>query len=997
MQTTGLHYLKNKNIFIVIVICCYPGFMDNLAKEIESAANAAFVDKAINHSLALRPSLIDNSVTEQNDMLSYIKKGLSSAEEFLISVSFIRMSGLAMLVQTLKDIGQKKIKGRIITTDYLNYTEPKALRKLLEFPYINVRVVTEEAFHTKGYLFFDGEKNTVIIGSSNITAGALKSNREWNLRTTSLESGKLNDEFRKAFEELWDTAHEITEDWLSSYTESYEKTLKIQRTAEKEARIRTYTIEPNSMQKAAALSLKKMRDAGKDKALLIAATGTGKTYLAAFDVRSFNPDHMLFIVHREQILHDAADSFKDVLGANIENYIGFLTGNNKDYYKKYLFSTNLTMSKQEIYSKFPPDYFDYIVIDEVHRAGAESYRKIMNYFKPKFMLGMSATPDRTDSQEEGKNIYKLFDYNIALDIRLKDALEGQLLCPFHYYGVSDITINGEPIGEDESFSNLTTDERVRNILEKSEFYGFSGDRVKGLIFCSRQEEAISLSEEINKRKKNDKRNWQSAYVTGATSIETREEYVEQLQSDKDDESVLDFIITVDTFNEGIDIPKVNQIIMLRPTQSSIIFIQQLGRGLRKNAEGKEYLVAIDFIGNYRKSFLIPVALSGDNTYDKDNLRKYITEGSSVLPGTSTVDFDPIAKELIYKNIDTSDMTRMDFLKKEYFSLKSRIGRIPSISDFSKENAIDVLNFVDKSGSYYSFVKSIDKEYDKELDDDEETVIKYISEKFSNGKRRAELSLLNDLLYSYSEGSKAAEKDSEYMKRTMGQTFDSMIANLDMSFLKSQDSKKYGDVPLIEIRGGSIYPSKRLASMLEDDTFREILEDIITDGLRRNRTRYKNPYKDTAFVLYEKYTYEDVCRLLCWDKNMNALNIGGYFYDKKTKTLPVFINYEKDDGAIQYQDRFIDEENLIALSKKPRKIGSSDYNHFYKITEEDKDNHIYLFVRKNSEDERKEFYFLGEINATGAAIPVKVDNQDAFEIHYVIAMPVRRDIYDYLTS
>ena len=219
---------------------------------------------------------------------------------------------------------------------------------------------------------------------------------------------------------------------------------------------------------------------------------------------------------------------------------------------------------------------------------------------------------------------------------------------------------------------------------------------------------------------------------------------------------MDFIITVDTFNEGIDIPKVNQIIMLRPTQSSIIFIQQLGRGLRKNAEGKEYLVAIDFIGNYRKSFLIPVALSGDNTYDKDNLRKYITEGSSVLPGTSTVDFDPIAKELIYKNIDTSDMTRMDFLKKEYFSLKSRIGRIPSISDFSKENAIDVLNFVDKSGSYYNFVKSIDKEYDKELDDDEESVIKYISEKFSNGKRRAELSLLNDLLYSYSEGSKAEE-------------------------------------------------------------------------------------------------------------------------------------------------------------------------------------------------------------------------------------------------
>ena len=342
--------------------CCYPGNMDNLAKDIEHAAKAAFIDKQIIHSTMLRPSIIDNSLDRQNDMLSCIKKGLSSSKEFMISVSFIRMSGLSMLLQTLKDIEGKGVRGRVITTDYLNYTEPKALRKLLEFPFIELKVATEEAFHIKGYLFDDGEKNTVIIGSSNITGGALKSNREWNLRTTILSEGGLNEEFRNSFDELWGKARYIDERWLSSYAARYGHELEIRRTIKKETRLRTYTIEPNPMQKAAALSLQKIRAAGKDKALLIAATGTGKTYLAAFDVRSFNPERMLFIVHREQILHDAAESFEDVLGIN-ESDIGFLTGNNKDYNKRFLFTTNLTMSKPEIYTKFSRSCFDYIIID----------------------------------------------------------------------------------------------------------------------------------------------------------------------------------------------------------------------------------------------------------------------------------------------------------------------------------------------------------------------------------------------------------------------------------------------------------------------------------------------------------------------------------------------------------------------------------------------------------------------------------------------------------
>ena len=824
--------------------------MDNLAREISQAAEAAFIDSKIEHSLHLSPSIIDNSRKKQNDVLSHIKKELKKAKEFLFSVSFIRMSGLEMLIQTFKDIENTGVVGKIITTDYLNYTEPKALHKLLSYQFIEVRIVTEEAFHTKGYFFSDGKKNTVIIGSSNITGGALKSNREWNIRASALDQGGLTEEFKEAFDELWETAIPLTESWLQAYGQRYDKELEIRHAIEQETRLATYTIEPNQMQKAAALSLHKMRENGKNKALLIAATGTGKTYLSAFDVRSVNPKHMLFIVHREQILHDAADSFIDILGTSITKDIGFITGNKKDFDKKYIFSTIQMMSKPEIHQSFNPDYFDYMIIDEVHKAAAPSYRRIMSYFKPAFLLGMSATPDRPDKE----NIYELFDYNIALDIRLKDALENNLLCPFHYFGIADITIDGKTIQEEADFNDLTADERVLRILEKSEYYGFSGERVKGLIFCSHVKEAKLLAEKINESKKNDSANWKAAYVTGETSIELREEYVRRLQYD--DDEILDFIITVDTFNEGIDIPEVNQVIMLRPTESSIIFIQQLGRGLRKNARGKEYLVAIDFIGNYKKSFLIPVALSGDNTYDKDNLRKYITEGSSVIPGCSTIDFDLISKDLIYRNIDNSNLRQFAFLKKEYFSLKNRLGHIPSIADFHRENAIDVLNFIDYAGSYYSFLRKADDEYEIELSKDEETVLKFVSRKFEDGKRRAELTFFRIVLDNYKEiynmqssGLLTYKLQSEQI--SLGKTLNSMISNLDMSFLKKQEAQQYGSTPLISIRNNVAIPSDRLSNMMKNPSFRNLLSEVIDDGLRRNSEQYKTTYADTPFVLYEK--------------------------------------------------------------------------------------------------------------------------------------------------
>ena len=253
-------------------------------------------------------------------------------------------------------------------------------------------------------------------------------------------------------------------------------------------------------------------------------------------------------------------------------------------------------------------HFDYILIDEVHKAGASSYQKVIEYFNPKFLMGMTATPERTDDF----NIYALFDYNIAYEIRLQEALEEDMLCPFHYFGVTDIEYNGETIDDATILSKLVADERVNHILDKIEYYGFSGETVKGLMFCSRKEEAAKLSLVLNEK------GLRTVALTGDDSQEERVLRINQLENGK-----LDYILTVDIFNEGIDIPCINQVVMLRQTQSSIIFIQQLGRGLRKH-DTKDYVTIIDFIGNYKNNYLIPVALSGDQSQNKDNIRRQNT-------------------------------------------------------------------------------------------------------------------------------------------------------------------------------------------------------------------------------------------------------------------------------------------------------------------------------------------------------------------------------------
>ena len=969
--------------------------------ELNKGFATAFIDHSLNSNLAYRPEFISNNYRQGRKVLVSIEEELARCEEFCISVAFITKSGLTPLLQILKELENKNIPGKILTTDYLTFSEPAALETLAALKNIELKMFMSNretgGFHTKGYIFRKEEIYRIIIGSSNMTLNAVTRNREWNTKLVLGRQGEITQQILSEFDELWRDKQSLPyAEFIGKYRQVYQKE-KLIRKQKKQALqedvvdLAQYTLEPNKMQVAFVENLMKMRCEKVDRALLLSSTGTGKTLASAFALREMNPRRALFLVHREQIAKQAIRSYKLVFGSS-RSY-GLLSGTSKDKDQDFLFATMQMMAKPDIYTQFSKDEFDVIILDECHHAGADSYQRIMGYFTPKFWLGMTASPDTNNY-----DIYSIFDHHIAYEIRLQQALEEDLLCPFHYFGITDLEIDGEVFDDNagvRNFANLVSDARIDYVIEQANYYGFSGERVKGLIFCSRKEEAWELSRKFNER------GYRTEALTGDDSPSRREEVISRLTDDENEERQLDYILTVDIFNEGVDIPEINQVIMLRPTQSPVVFIQQLGRGLRKS-EGKEYVVILDFIGNYMNNFMIPIALSGDRSYNKDSMRRYVREGARVIPGSSTIHFDEISRKRIYASIDAARTNDLKLLKESYLSLKYKLGRIPTVSEFREYGSIDITKIFEKCGSYHNFLKKYEKDYQVQLTDEQETVLEYLSKKLLSYKRIQELALLKHLLERKDRLLRYSEiLGTKYHVQLTEKTEESVVRNLRNEFPKEEERKRYAACVLVERDpDGGYRLTESFRQMLTDTRFCRMAEELLDFGIRQYQENYADTYRDTSFELYQKYTYEDVCRLLNWKKNMNAQNIGGYFYDAETKTLPVFINYHKAEDAIAYEDRFVSENYLIALSKHPRKITSGDADHIYKRTEADKDNRIFLFVRKNKDDnEAKEFYFLGEIFAENAPRPIRMEKtkDDAFEIDYRLDVPVRSDIYDYIVS
>ncbi|TVP89888.1 DUF3427 domain-containing protein [Alkalibacterium sp.] len=948
---------------------------DSLARSLEKAF--------INHTVAgshYDPKLIINDVEKKDYLLNVLHEEMETCESFFFSVAFLTQDGLASLKTKLHDLNERGVKGRILTSIYLAFNHPDVFKDLLTIPNIEVRISKKEGFHSKGYLFKQPDYHSFIVGSSNLTMSALKVNYEWNVRLTSYNHGQMIQDIYDHMEDEWFEAEPLTNRWIEQYQLSYKPqfTWTKQSTDGVGEEAEPY-ITPNAMQKAALRNLAHLRARNESKGIVVSATGTGKTYLSALDVNQANPNRVLFVVHREQILNKAKEDYKRILGGKSSDY-GILSGSKKETDARYVFATVQTLSKNKTLEQFAKDHFDYILIDEVHKAGAQSYHSVINYFEPEFLLGMTATPERTD----GFNIFELFDYNLAYEIRLQEALEADLLCPFHYFGITDFEKDGELISETTSINELVEDERVDYIIEKINYYGSHGNQPKGLVFCSRKEEAKQLSGQFNKR------NYSSTYLSGDHSLNEREQAVNQLEKGE-----LKYIFTVDIFNEGIDIPKINQVIMLRNTQSSIIFVQQLGRGLRKHPS-KDYVTIIDFIGNYKNNYMIPMALSGDVTRNKNNLRKD-TYDTGFISGVSSVNFEEVAKKKIFESINTVSLDSMVELKKQFELLYNRLGRVPYLKDFELNQTLDPYVLANKKKSYYDFLVSL-KENRDTLNDSEQLYLMIASRELLPGMRKQELLVLKAFL-SVPNAKMNRDKLKELFSKNDclydDQTVESVINTLDLSFYTGSAAKAYKNHALITLSKDDIELSPLLKKALRANYFRRLFEDVIVTGLIKSEG-YSH---SVPLTRYKKYKRKDVLRLLKWEQQMVDQNIGGY--TAKDGEFVIFITLEKGDdfeGAqMAYEDELLDSSTLKWFTKSPRTMSSPEIEKLKNPS----DWITRVFVKK-SDDEGTDFYYLGEVKPVQKTIkelkkPIKDGTErSVVEMELKFTRPIESNLYRYLT-
>lgn len=944
--------------------------MDNVLKE--AILNGLYDKNENKGNEFISPLLVNND--DQDKIWFTLRQELMSCTSFTWAVAFISENMLVPFKLVMFELAKKGISGTLITGTYLGFNSPKVFRELMKIPNLKVRLSEEAGFHAKGYLFKHDNYQTILIGSANFTRSALLKNCEWGLKVTSHENGQLVEEVNDQIKVTLNHSRKLTNSWISEYEQAWQPIKKVASLSLGKAK----KILPNRMQEAALKSLNALVKENAKRALVVSATGTGKTYLGAFAVKEYKPKKFLYLVHREQIAKKTLESFYRVIGGN-KSYYGLLTGNKHDFNKKYLFGTVQTVSQKQMLEQLDPEEFDYILIDEAHRVATPTYRKILNHFAPKFLLGMTATPERMDKQ----NIYEIFDYHLAYDIRLKDALNEQMLAPFHYVGVEDYTVDGQVITETSKLKDLVAEKRVEYVLKQLDYYGYCGEQARGLVFCSRQEEARELAELFSQA------GHPSCALTNEDSQKRRAKVMQQLENGE-----IEYIFTVDLFNEGMDIPSLNQIVMLRNTQSSIVFIQQLGRGLRK-FPGKDYVTVIDFLGNYKNNYLIPIALNGDKSRDKDQAVR-----ESKLPqviDVSTINFTEIASQRILASLEKIKLDSMRELRQSYEDLKEKIGKMPLLYDFYQYGTTTPTVFAKNHAltNYGDFLKKMGENVN--LSDYQNAALSFVTKELLFGKRPHELLLLENCLdksITKTDFIDLLKSNDCYVNKDV---LDSVEKILSLDFFdvkqgKTTKKEQYGSYPLIEKVNENYRLSRPLQQALNvNQQFKILFRDVLKTGLELA----KEYNSQSQFTLYKQYDRKDVCRLLNWPKDVSAPMYGYRVGEKET---PIFITYQKDSQKkrnARYQNTLENGHSLRWYTRTPRHLDSDEVQRLL----QNKEMKLHLFV-KQSDASGKDFYYLGTADIQKDSVKeekIGLKQKSAVGMNLVLNHPLKQSIYNLLFS
>jgi len=855
--------------------------MDNnlLLKQIEKS----IFDTNINVGSS-NPRLLTN---ENKKIQTEIMDGFKWCKRFDIAVSYVLLSGLQRLIENMEN----KDGSRFLTTIDGYVTTPEALKVLLNIPGVETRVFVPKrktvGFHAKTYMFHNETNQRIMVGSANISNRAFGSVHETSLMVDIENKGELYKRYQNNFNDIWNVSQELTKEFI----DEYQKIFELYKKATHDPLFwinKSNGIKPNMMQKDALEQLALTRENGYKKALVIASTGSGKTYLSAFDVKQVNPNKVLFLVHNRTILRKAMESFKNVF----KNFSGLelKTSNIKHANKfKYIFTTPQTLSKN--IKLFSEDHFDYIILDEAHHTPAPQYQKILNHFNPSFLLGMTATPDRPDSKINAKDVYAQYEHIIPYEIRLHDSIEEGLIAPFNYFG----------IGEDLANENVKPKDKVEAIKQVLKKYGHFGNKLKALAFVDTIKAAEELAESLTNS------GIESIAVSGSTANDDVDMFLEELGNE---EASLKIIVSVNKLNEGIDVPEINTIFMLRKTQSSIIYIQQLGRGLRLSDPNK-FVSVFDFVGNYAGSFGAIQGILDEHDATSSRLKRTLLSKDNLL---SNIQLDEIARKRIYDSIDNGMKGTKTILKTEFKKWVEKYGYVPSMIEYEQStNKIEeiLLNFdsFQELKLIYNYTQ---------LSKKGEDFFRHISQFIIHAGTKEQIKQTLDLL----KGNEVIIRD-DYFKRYLLSQFKNIVMNRNKG-----ENAFFREVSLDAIK-------LNIDDLLKDGKFKKEFDELI-EYISKNESGHNN-----SLVLHRNYRRLAIPFMAKRASLANLLE-GQFKINNEFWCLPS-LSKIGSENEVKYGNRLIDRTKIMYITKDDTKsveLASGKYSpHFFIRHRDSKDTYL----------------------------------------------------------
>ncbi len=864
--------------------------------------------------------------------LDKLKSNIDSCSAFFFSVSFIKKPGLKLIAPNLEAALARGAWGKFITSTYQNFTDIDSLKYLHDlqsrYPEQFACRLDKECFHdftgntvgfhSKGYLFELRDHTELLVGSSNITLFALLKNIEWDVAVTGSKADDTTyAAAKREFETLWAQTCPLTQELIQEYkTRLY---YSIERW-DMDYCIANSAVKPNHMQRKALKELNRIRAMGAARALITASAGSGKTFLAAFDALNFNPQRLLYIVHESSILMKSYETFAAVFGS--DKTYGLFNGDYKEQDADFVFSTNVTMANS--LEMFKPNEWEYIVIDECHHATAATYRKIIDYFTPEFLLGITATPERMD----GEDVYSLFDHNVPYELRLRDAIINQLVVPFHYYGIRDDLIEydlKETKGHSfiEAFSQEDHCDFIRRMIEK---HRLPNEKLKALAFCRDVSHAIRMAQAMEDY-------YKTRYLCGKNSVGERIQAYHDLQEESAD---LEILFTVDILNEGVDIPGVNMVLFLRPTDSQTIFIQQLGRGLRKK-EGKEYVTVLDFIGNhYKRSVQIAFALGSmakNFVVEKKLVAALVAEdfrSIGLAEHGVEIHLDDLSKKEILSYINDVNFNTRPFLQQDYQNFKKYIGSpsYPAHVDYlNNDCAPDLIRFMQsrlngrKNTSYLGFLKAVGESDLPSFSERQEAFIDHVSAMLPI-VRPEEYLIIQALLKA--AGNATLDKIASHITNNTPRFREDQCKHARQLLLESGFFSLKGEILSFN-------------NLTLDLDFVDFLQDLLEYGLGKYAVDFDfdASRSEAIFHLWSKYRKEQVQQLLL--KNPRDIMKGTKFYDDRVYAYVTVIKSDSTDDNLKYADGYLDENTFQWESEAH--ISDNDLRKLKESRE------IHIFVRK----------------------------------------------------